>query len=78
MDGASRENRDGPEAVRRVAVGIYDAINSLALFPRRGRPGRKPGTREFILPGLPWLAVYRVGEDVVEIGRILHGAQRFP
>ena len=43
-----------------------------------GRPGRKPGTRELILPGLPWLAVYRVGEDVVEIRGILHGAQRFP
>jgi hypothetical protein len=28
--------------------------------------------------GLPFLAIYRVQEDVVEINRILHGAQKWP
>jgi plasmid stabilization system protein ParE len=31
-----------------------------------------------VFPGLPFLAVYRVGEEVVEIDRILHGAQKWP
>ena len=67
---------NGAAEARRIALRIYSGLDSLAEFPRRGRPGRKPDTRELVFPGLPWLAVYRVREDVVEINRILHGAQR--
>jgi addiction module RelE/StbE family toxin len=70
--------RDGDEQARRIALRIYDGVNSLADFPRRGRIGRKQGTREFVFQGLPWLAVYRIRDETVEIDRILHGAQRFP
>jgi len=69
--------RSGPAEARRIALKIYQGLDSLTEFPRRGRPGRKPDTREFVFQGLPWLAVYRVREDVVEINRILHGAQLF-
>jgi len=72
------EEHDGPEAARRVALRIYEGVSTLTQFPRRGRPGRKPGTRELVFPGLPFLAVNRVGEEVVEIDRILHGAQKWP
>jgi plasmid stabilization system protein ParE len=72
------EDHDGPEAARRVAIRVYEGLGTLGQFPRRGRPGRNPGTRELIFTGLPFLAVYRVGDDVVEIDRILHGAQRWP
>ena len=58
------EEQDGPEAARRVAIRIYEALGTLTQFPRRGRPGRKRGTRELIFPGLPFLAVYRVREDL--------------
>ena len=51
---------------------------TLKQFAHRGRPGRKPGTRELVFPGLPFLAAYRVREDVIEINRILHGAQKWP
>ena len=34
---------------------------------RLTRPGRKPGARELVFSGLPFLAVYRVREDVIEI-----------
>jgi toxin ParE1/3/4 len=72
------EEQDGLEAARRVAIRIYEAVTALTQFPRRGRPGRKPGTRELVFSGLPFLAVYRVREDAVEIDRILHGAQEWP
>ena len=68
---------DGAEAARKVAVRIYEGISSLAQFPNRGRPGRRPDTRELLFPGLPFFATYRVREDVVEINRVLHGAQRY-
>lgn len=72
------EEHSGPEAARKVALRVYEAVGSLVQFPHLGRPGRKPGTRELVLSGLPFLAIYRVREDVIEIARILHGAQRWP
>ena len=72
------EGHDGPARARRVALGIFQGVDSLSRFPFRGRPGRKPKTREFVFPDLPFLAVYRVRDDCVEILRILHGAQNWP
>jgi plasmid stabilization system protein ParE len=72
------EQHSGPEAARKVALRVYEAVGSLVQFPHLGRPGRKPGTRELVLSGLPFLAIYRGREDVIEIARILHGAQRWP
>jgi len=66
------------EAAGKMAPRIHDAIGALVQFPHRGRRGRKPGTRELILSGLPYLTIYRVKEDVIEINRILHGAQKWP
>ena len=70
--------QNGHEAARRIALRIHEGLDSLLVFPGKGRPGRKQGTREFMISGLPWIAVYRVNQDVIEIARILHGAQRFP
>lgn len=72
------EDHDGPEAARRLAFRLTQGIESLMQFPLRGRPGRVEGTRELVFPGLPFLAIYRIREDVTEILRILHGAQRWP
>ena len=72
------EEQNGPAAARRVALRIYEAVDQLVQFPHRGRPGRKPGTRELIFTGLPFLAIYRVRKDAIEIIRILHGAQKWP
>jgi toxin ParE1/3/4 len=66
------------ETSRKVALHIYEAIAFLARFPNLGRPGRKPGTRELVFTGLPYFAIYRIRGGVVEIDRILHGAQRWP
>lgn len=37
---------DSPEAGRRVAARIKEAVNRLAEFPESGRVGRVPETRE--------------------------------
>jgi plasmid stabilization system protein ParE len=72
------EEHDGPNAARRVAIAIVDGRESLSRFPRRGRLGRKAGTRELVFTALPYLAIYRVQAEIVEINRILHGAQKWP
>jgi len=71
--------KNGSAAVaRRVALSVHHAIDLLAKFPEYGRTGRKPDTRELVFSGLPYLAVYRVHKNAVEIVRILHGAQKWP
>jgi toxin ParE1/3/4 len=72
------EEHDSSIMARRVAISMCERVSALVEFPQRGRPGRKPGTRELILPGLPCLAIYRLQGDAVEILRILHGAQDWP
>jgi len=70
--------KQNPTAARHVATTIFDAANSLDTFPNRGREGRIAGTREFLFPGWPYILVYEVTEDTVEILRIYHGAQDWP
>lgn len=69
---------DSAVIARRVALSIYERVSTLAELPERGRPGRKIGTRELIFTGLPYLAIYRLRRDTLEILRILHGAQKWP
>jgi len=43
--------------------------------PKRGRPGREAGTRELLFPSLPYVVVYRVREESIEVLRIYNSAQ---
>lgn len=54
---------------------LYAAIESLRSGPSRGRAGREEGTRELVLHPLPYIVLYRVKEQAVEVLRIYHGAQ---
>lgn len=40
---------------------------SLAQFPDRGRAWRLPEGRELVVPGLPYVVIYRVKKDEVVI-----------
>ena len=64
-----------PEAADKVVRTIYDGCMNLKSFPTRGRAGREPESRELVFAPLPWIAVYRVRGDLIEISRIWHGAQ---
>jgi toxin ParE1/3/4 len=62
----------------RVADAIFETAASLQDMPNRGRKGRKPNTREMLISGFPFVIIYRVGRDAVEIARILHTSQQWP
>ena len=72
------QEHSSPETARRVAVSVSERIASLSNFPEMGRTGRRHGTRELVLSEVPYIAVYRVHGDTVQILRILHAAQRWP
>jgi toxin ParE1/3/4 len=69
---------ENPVAAQRVAQTIYESAGSLKSFPNKGRGGRVEGTRELPLPPLPFVVVYRIREDIVEIANVIHGAQKWP
>jgi toxin ParE1/3/4 len=57
---------------------IFEAPSVLLRFPHRGRPGKKEGARELVLPAAPYIIVYRIAGGAIHIVRILHGAQKWP
>ena len=71
--------RDNPDAGRRVARTIYDECGRLKDFPNLGRASRRMARRrELTVAPLPYIVVYQVKPDAVEISRIFHGAQDWP
>lgn len=64
-------------AAARVVAGIDARMVQLERHPQIGRPGRVGGTRELVLPGLPYVFAYRIS-DKVEILALMHGARRWP
>jgi toxin ParE1/3/4 len=70
--------KQNPSAAERVAHKIFEGVAVLASFPEQGHPGRIKGTRELVFSPLPYVAVYRVKDEAVEVARVVHGAQRWP
>lgn len=54
---------------------LYERIRDLKDTPYIGRLGRESGTREIFFPPMPYVAVYRVREDTIEIVRVWHTSQ---
>src|SRR5439155_15792131 len=70
--------KDNPSAAAQVAKSLYEGCGWLEGFPYSGRKGRIDGTRELTFPGLPYIVVYRIEDQVVDVLRIFHGAQDWP
>ncbi len=69
---------DDPVAAGRVINRIKVAVGRLARLPSLGRPGRVAGTRELVVPGMPYIVPYRVAGDAIQIITVMHTSQRWP
>lgn len=47
----------------------------LENFPEMGRPGFLMGTRELVIPGTPYIAIYRAFASRIEIVALKHGVR---
>ncbi len=66
-----------PEAAERIVQLIHNGVERIRRFPRSGRPGRLPGTRELIVhPN--YIVIYRVTDTAIDVLRVLHARQRYP
>jgi len=69
------ESAKGSATVRRK---VLNTALRLGQMPYSGRTGRIDGTRETVVPGVPFIVVYQVSTDAVEIVGIWHTARLWP
>jgi toxin ParE1/3/4 len=69
---------DNPSAARYVAERILSAAESLLEHPQKGRVGRLYNTRELVIHGWPYILVYTVRKDRVEILHVIHTSRNWP
>ena len=70
--------RDNSSAATRVVLRIVKAVEMPAEHPGIGRPGRVEGTKELVIPNMPYIVPYRIKNKTVQILRVLHQAQQWP
>jgi len=70
---------DSEIAADRTIAKITSAGDRLDILPRIGRPGLVPGTRELVVVRTQYKLIHQLADgDVVEVLRVLHGAQKWP
>ena len=71
-------SQDNPTAAVETVLRIITAVESLSRFADMGRHGRVPGTRELVIPGLPYIVPYRVSESIIVVLRVYHTSRKWP
>ena len=66
---------NNPSAARAVVQRVFRSVERLRMFPT-GRLGQVQGTREVVVPGIPYIIVYTHDDRSVDIVAIFHGAQK--
>ncbi len=69
---------DNPSAAGETVSRIEEAAVRLKHHPEMGREGRYPGTRELVLAGTPYIVVYIVKGNEVQIVAVIHSSMRWP
>jgi addiction module RelE/StbE family toxin len=69
---------DNPQAAKAVVRRIESSVARLSSFPMSGRLGQVAETRELVVPGLPYIVIYRVSGESVDILRVFHTSQEHP
>lgn len=55
-----------------------EAASQLEKFPFSGREGRVEGTRELVVPGLPYILPYRIEGEDIQIASVIHTSRKWP
>ncbi len=70
--------KDNPLAAVSQGDRIEEQVDMLIDHPKMGRPGRKKETRELVISRTPFVLVYRIKGQRIELLRLLHGSQQWP
>ena len=69
---------DNPQAALRIYDTIPTSVDRLAAFSHIGRAGRVENTRELVIPGPPYIVVYAIAGQEVQILAIFHTSRKWP
>ena len=64
-----------PAAGDAVVSRVLQSVENLETFPKYGRLGQVRGTREVVVPGLPYIVVYIDTETDVDVIAVFHASQ---
>jgi plasmid stabilization system protein ParE len=79
IEAADYIAKENPGAAASAGAKILEAVEALARFPRMGHASDLGvGTREFAVPGTPFVVFYSLGTDVVRVVAVLHGKRQRP
>jgi len=70
--------RHGEAQAARVGARIRASIDLLLQFPYVGHEGKVPGTRVRKVTGQPYIVVYQVTEETIEVVHVYHERQERP
>ncbi len=70
-------SQENPQAAKNVAQKVWEASQKLTENPEIGRAGHVDGTREWVVQQTPYLIVYRVKDERIEILRVWHSKQNW-
>ena len=57
---------------------VLTVVEQLSRFQNIGKAGRVNGTRELIIPNTPYIAVYWIKSESIEILRVIHSSMKWP
>ena len=66
------------ETGQRIVDRLFTATGRLENFPLSGKVGSVPDTREIVLAELPYILVYTIQGDIVQIVNVVHTAREYP
>lgn len=71
--------QDSPQSAALVVSAIFTYTESaLTQHAEVGRIGRVAGTRELVVPRLPYVVPYRIKKDQIEVLAVHHTSRRWP
>jgi toxin ParE1/3/4 len=68
------KQQDSAQAAKSAVSKLKDQLQKLTELPDSGRAGGCEGTREIVLTGLPFIAIYEKTDTSIMILRVLYGA----
>jgi addiction module RelE/StbE family toxin len=68
---------DKPGAAKATIAKVLKSLEQLKNFPESGRVGRVKSTRELVVKTTPYLIVYRLNENYLEILTVLHSSRKW-
>jgi len=71
-------SNDKPEIAKAIIAKIMNSLQQLETFPESGREGQVKDTRELIVSTTPYIVVYRLKKEQLEILAILHTSRKWP